>query len=763
MEKKPCPVCTRLNDPQDTHCWFCHAELTPSKEEPAADWLSGLRQEEETLMGQIDNPSAPAGEEESKEEQGEFVPDWLARIRSREASEKAEKQALEERYWAEKKSREGLPDWLRSLNEDAAGGSGAEAAQGAAGQSKSDATQPFTPPAAGDDWLDSLKSWQPAEPAAPAEPATEAPLPPNEAQGEPAFLPENPLGQEAQDTPESEIDLGKIFSPLEQPAEAAPEAPDGLPESPLPDGFAALDATPDFLQEDTASKEENVSAPFAATASQEAPFAPESPFIEPGTQQPEALPAMAESPAGEQTPSETPAFIGSLEETASIKTLPGDDLQQVPTSEPEQEPAGNGEFLPEEFELGDLPDWLADIKPNEALPPAPAAPHKVVPAAVDDGSPQPEKANLPAWLQSRRPVEAVTTLPAPIEKDAEEQGTKPRDILAESITEVSAPAAFVKPSDLGGGLNVSNRQRTNATLLSVLLSNAETLEEAEAVPGAPQRRTLFRFLLALAFIVIAVLGSTLLNSYRLYPALYPEEVVHTFDTINSLPLEKPVLVAGDYEAGFSGEVRLSSQALLEHLMRRGLNIALLSLNPVDSALLPDQVARAAAAVPGYPSSAKVVDLGYLPGGGVAIQSLGSSFASTVPLTADLQPVASSALLHGVTNLSDFGAVVVITDKSETARTWIEQVQPLLGGTPLLLITSAQASPLVQPYYQSGQVTGLVSGMFGGMIYERVLGSAGGADGSFVSLQLILALMACLALLGGFISLVRPATHGRKTP
>jgi hypothetical protein len=77
-------------------------------------------------------------------------------------------------------------------------------------------------------------------------------------------------------------------------------------------------------------------------------------------------------------------------------------------------------------------------------------------------------------------------------------------------------------------------------------------------------------------------------------------------------------------------------------------------------------------------------------------------------------------------LSSYAMVLVATESSNRARSWIEQVQPRLGGTPLILLTSAQIEPVVKPYYggSQGQIQGLVVGLAGGASYERLLGRSG---------------------------------------
>ena len=405
-------------------------------------------------------------------------------------------------------------------------------------------------------------------------------------------------------------------------------------------------------------------------------------------------------------------------------------------------------FLPEE-----LPEWLTDVKPAEQVS-APIKRSLKVPVE-DDGSPNPEKANLPAWLAAMRPVESVGMAEIP------ESRTKPDEVLDQDgdvvtdFGEVAAAGIAAKPSDLAGGLKISSRQKTNAAILSLIAANAETIEETDKAVVGRFSPALWRTLLAILFIGFAILGGTYFAQSGLQPVLFPEQVVHTFDKINAIAPEKTVLLAGDFEAAFAGEIRLTSQAVIEHLMRRDMNIALLSINPVDSAILSGQITTGQVTVGSYQAGSKVVDLGYLPGGALAVQDLVTSFSGTVPLTANRDITSTQALLKSITVMKDFGAIIVLTDKAETARIWVEQLSDSLGDTPLLIISSAQAAPLIHPYYESGQVDGVVSGLANGLIYERILGSTGAASRNNSTLQILSVLMAGLILAGGFVSLVKP--------
>ena len=84
----------------------------------------------------------------------------------------------------------------------------------------------------------------------------------------------------------------------------------------------------------------------------------------------------------------------------------------------------------------------------------------------------------------------------------------------------------------------------------------------------------------------------------------------------------------------------------------------------------------------------------------------------------------------VERLSEFSAVVVLTDHAESGRVWVEQLSALkqvdlaLTNQPLLVVSSAQAGPLLQPYVSSHQITGMVSGLSDAATHEYVNNSPG---------------------------------------
>ena len=72
----------------------------------------------------------------------------------------------------------------------------------------------------------------------------------------------------------------------------------------------------------------------------------------------------------------------------------------------------------------------------------------------------------------------------------------------------------------------------------------------------------------------------------------------------------------------------------------------------------------------------------------------------------------TGVLLGAKRLTDFSAILVLTDSLESGSVWIEQTTGQRGATPMVIVASAQAGPMLLPYFDSGQIQGLVVGING---------------------------------------------------
>jgi hypothetical protein len=206
--------------------------------------------------------------------------------------------------------------------------------------------------------------------------------------------------------------------------------------------------------------------------------------------------------------------------------------------------------------------------------------------------------------------------------------------------------------------------------------------------------------------------------------------------------------------------------LIGQLMDRGIRIATLSTRPGGPALAEHLMALEGAAH-NYVRGTDFVHLGYLPGGPAAVQLFVSDprQAVTSGFLADpaLATIWDSPVLAGVSQLSDFSMMAVVTSGSEEARVWVEQGKPHLGSSPLVTVVSAGAEPLVRPYYEATdpKVNGILSGLTAAVAYEQRLGRPGLAHSRWSAYGMGLLAAEILLVLGGFGSLTTGAVRGRR--
>jgi hypothetical protein len=335
------------------------------------------------------------------------------------------------------------------------------------------------------------------------------------------------------------------------------------------------------------------------------------------------------------------------------------------------------------------------------------------------------EAQLPSWLQAMRPVEsAALTAPAAAGEGSTIEQAGP---LAGLAGVLSAEPEFIhlsKPKSSLVKLQVSDNQQSHITLLENLLA-----EEGQSKPvttrSAISSQYFLRLLIALV-VLVSVILPLWLNRELLpmpAPAGVPNEVYDFGRLMGGLTTDIPVLVAFDYEPGFSGELDATATAILSEMAGRGIHLAAISTNPTGPLLAERfKIARLS------DSTASFVNLGYIPGGAAGMLAFAQTPRAVVPFDLHGARVWETTPLSAVSALADFGAVLVLTENPDTARSWIEQAQPFLesAGKPLLMVLSAQAEPMVRPYYETSprQVSGMISGLAGGAAYESISGNMG---------------------------------------
>jgi hypothetical protein len=112
--------------------------------------------------------------------------------------------------------------------------------------------------------------------------------------------------------------------------------------------------------------------------------------------------------------------------------------------------------------------------------------------------------------------------------------------------------------------------------------------------------------------------------------------------------------------------------------------------------------------------AQPITYAYLPGGAASLPLLARN-----PALALLEDYRINSPEPNESVAPDPGLVVVAAARSEDVQQWLEQVQAL-DRAPVIAVTAAGADPILRPYRDSSQLTGLVSGFDGAYAYRRLL-------------------------------------------
>ncbi len=412
---------------------------------------------------------------------------------------------------------------------------------------------------------------------------------------------------------------------------------------------------------------------------------------------------------------EKPDWLTNLEASSTIKLEGG--IQPSEAGLAGEKETGLEPTEPKAPEQPEVPEWVGKTNFGET-PPGP----------LETEAPL-EPAEIPAWLEALRPSEKKATPTGPVEdiSAADIVTAGPLVGLRGVISPHPSAIQARKPPTYSIKLRVTDEQRARLEMMEQLLADEQKPKPMPSKPVITYRH-IFRLVVA-ALLILPILWMIIFRSEKA-PIPQPGDVPGVVDfahQVQNLPTGAPVLLAFDYEPGFSGELNVGLSTLLTQLFNKNAYLTLVTTTPSGPALAESLMRNASSG--GNAASAKYAnytDLGFIPGGTMGLFALAASPSSTLPYSIDGYNVWSVAPLNTISSVADFYAVILITHDPDTARAWIEQVGPQLKtrDKPLLVVTSKQAEPLIRPYYQAtpAQVQGIVAGLEGGLAYARLSGA-----------------------------------------
>jgi len=395
-----------------------------------------------------------------------------------------------------------------------------------------------------------------------------------------------------------------------------------------------------------------------------------------------------------------------------------------------------------------LPPWLVDHAPpprheRAAVPNWLNGPDTVGEARAEDGvGTSPDYLgglDLPHWLHEAEPVEPApprqrngfTSLRQPDSNlPASPRAIEPAIAVATAMEPESAVAAPARPAP------ERTPERVAAAQLLERLVTERAPERTPALAPARGARLILglqiaAFALLIAAILVALLGPRLpLRSGTPVPSLGGAAVA---GRLAALQPGTPVLVAYEWDARRAAEIAPLEEAVLAHLVERRAALMLMTTDP-QGALLSrrranllkerrdnfyDQIGL------GY------VDLGFKPGGEVALARMNSALGSLFERDwagRDLrgEPVVMRSMCGSERGASDdcsldrVGLIVVLADESDDVRAWVEQVASARPQVPMTFVAPAEVVPQIRPYFTHPQMS-LVSGIGGAYELQALTG------------------------------------------
>ncbi len=736
----------------------------PLAEVEVSDWLRSLREPEAKVAAE---PSDATGLELEEEE----LPDWLRDLGKPGAEAEEIPPLVEELPLAEE---EELPDWLRDLGEP-----GAEA-----GEIPSLVEEPppaempedeeeelpvvEVPPAVEfpespvasvaneeelPEWLAELREEETIVSPVETTPAPEVPalaepegeeMPewlrevrkPEGKEGEPSdplalIMPEAAVEEPGGGEGEEEIEIPEWLQETKgmEPVltedvpgeEAAP--PDWLTQPKVPDVTIEEGElrVPDWLQgpvpaDSKVTTEDKDTAPPDWLQELGAPALPpteieEEPAAESPSWLEEPQPS-TEAPVGEEVSPFTSEGLEELAEILELRALEGPPVLEEPLAPPEEPAAGAEEA--EGLARADIPDWLLALRPHE-------------PGEETVGEQEIAELSGPlAGIKGVLSVEPIISLP---------HLTRPKAVAVEAPPISGDLFAEIVAQPPVSTVAVPRRAR------------------ARFVVGV--QRVLI-YLLLLAAVVVPILIGPIYGPADAKELQAGAESFYAF--LHELPADSVVVVAFDYNPATAAELSLQAQAIVDHLMRRGVRIMAISLYPEGAALAGDVLYELAEEW-GYIYGEDYIHLGYLPNQPASVRR----FLDVGPAGEGQndyrggQPVSQSAIAQGVNDMSSVSLVVELAGDKSTLRTWVEQITARTG-VPVVAGVSAATAPYAQPYLDSGQLQALLVGLPGAAEYEAQAGRKGKAIDSLGSQVAAQAVIVLLILLGNVVHLV---TRGGK--
>jgi hypothetical protein len=225
------------------------------------------------------------------------------------------------------------------------------------------------------------------------------------------------------------------------------------------------------------------------------------------------------------------------------------------------------------------------------------------------------------------------------------------------------------------------------------------------------------------------------------------EVESAYLMIDAIPPHSnPLLLSIDYDPASAAELTPMAEAVLRHCFSKGIRVLVISMqySGQGAGIAAEVVPRIAAEY----HREKNVDwafLGFQPNAAIAMLQMGESIRRTFPNDYYGMPCDQIPLMESVQNYEQIPCVLSLAGTA-VSEAWVTYAGSRYGVKVLLGVTAVYTADM-QPFYQSGQVGGILGGLKGAAEYEERIGHHGDGINGMRSQKLVHYLMILFIGLG----------------
>jgi hypothetical protein len=202
--------------------------------------------------------------------------------------------------------------------------------------------------------------------------------------------------------------------------------------------------------------------------------------------------------------------------------------------------------------------------------------------------------------------------------------------------------------------------------------------------------------------------------------MYPSQPVKDFyKEIQSLPDGSMVLISADYDPGTKAELYPQNVAILQQLCKKHIKVVAIALWPTGPPMMERALNEVAVDQYHYKYGVDFVNLGFKEGREAVMVEMGRSIRQAFPRDFYGTPISEIPLMNHVENYNSFPMLIDISAGYPGTKEFVQYTQ---GRFNIRLLSAAPAVsvPEFSAYYQSKQISGMLTGIAGGAEYETLI-------------------------------------------